>query len=143
MASTNRPESNVEVVREAYSTFWSNDFDAFFALFEDDFEWIVSDGFPYGGEYRGQDEVLAGVFSPIQADWETFTHDLDRLIDGGDTIVAIGRYDATHGTTGKGVTAPMVHVFDIEDGKIQRFHQFTDTAAFQAALPEENRTVGD
>lgn len=141
MASSNHPESNVELVRTAYTTFWNNEFDTFFALFEDEFEWVVSDGFPYGGQYRGREEVMANVFSEIQADWETFTHDLDRLIDGGDTIVAIGRYEATHGTTGTEVTAPMVHVFDIEAGKIQRFQQFTDTAQFQAALPPEERTL--
>lgn len=141
MTSTNHPESNVELVRKAYTTFWNDEFDAFFALFEDDFEWIVSEGFPYGGHYRGRDEVMAGVFSQIRADWETFTHELDRLIDGGETIVAIGRYEGTHGTTGVEVTAPMVHVFDIEAGKIQRFQQFTDTALFQAALPAAERTV--
>lgn len=143
MASTDLPKSNIELVREAYETFWNNEFEAFFALFEEDFEWIVSDGFPYGGQYRGRDEVMEGVFSRIQAEWETFTHELDRLIDGGDTIVAIGQYEGTHGTTGKEVTAPMVHLFDIDDGMIQRFQQFTDTAAFQAALPPEARTVSE
>lgn len=58
---------------------------------EDEFEWLVSDGFPYGGRYRGRTEVKEGVFSQMQADREAFTHELDRLIDGGDTIVAIGR----------------------------------------------------
>lgn len=143
MTPTNHFESNVELVQKAYTTYWNNEFDAFFALFEDDFEWIVSDGFPYGGEYQGRDEVMEGVFSQIQADWETFTHELDRLIDGGDTIVAIGRYEGTHETTGTAVTAPMVHVFDIEDKKIQRFQQFTDTAVFQAALPADERTLLD
>lgn len=141
MASTDHPESNIELVKKVYTTFWNNELDAFFALFEDDFEWIVSEGFPYGGEYRGRDEVMAGVFSQIQAEWETFTHELERLVDGGDTIVAIGRYEGTHGTTGAEVTAPLVHVFDIEAGKIQRFQQFTDTAMFQAALPADERTV--
>lgn len=143
MASTNHPDSNVELVDMAYSKYWNNEFDAFFALFEDEFEWIVSDGFPYGGEYQGRNEVVEGVFSQIEADWESFTHELDRLIDGGDTIVAIGRYEGTHGTTGTDVTAPMVHVFDIKAGKIQRFQQFTDTAVFRAALPADERTMLD
>lgn len=143
MTATTPPASNIELVREAYNRYWNNDFDAFFELFEDGFEWIVSEGFPYGGQYRGREEVMSGVFSRIRADWQEFTHDLDRLVDGGDTIVAIGRYEGTHGTTGTSVTAPMVHVFDVEDGKIQRFQQFTDTAKFQAALPADVRTMGE
>lgn len=138
MASTNHPESNVELVKKAYTTYRNNEFEAFFALFEDDFEWIVSDGFPYGGQYHGREEVMEGVFSQIQADWETWTLELERLIDGDDTIVAMGRYEGTHGTTAVEVTAPMVHIFDIKAGKIQRFQQFTDTAVFQTALPTED-----
>ena len=133
------PESNVELVRTAYTTFWNDEYDAFFALFADDFEWIDSEGFPYGGEYRGREEVMEGVFSQIQADWERLTDELERLIDGGDTIVAVGKYEGTHGTTETRVSVPLVHIFDIEDGEIQRFQQFTDTAMFQAALPEDER----
>jgi ketosteroid isomerase-like protein len=141
MTSVNDADSNVALIKEAYTRYWNNEFDAFFDLFVEDFEWIVSDGFPYGGNYQGREEVMDGVFSHIQADWATFTHELDRFIDGGDTIVPIGRYEGTHETTGAAVTAPMVHVFDIEGEKIQRFQQFTDTAVFQAALPADERTV--
>lgn len=141
MPGSAEPNSNVELVRTAYRTFWNDEYDAFFDLFTDDFEWIVSDGFPYGGEYRGREAVMTEVFSKIQADWERFTHDLDRLIDGGDTIVAIGEYKGTHGTTGARVHVPMVHVFDIDEGEIQRFQQFTDTAMFQAALPPGEQTI--
>ena len=51
MAPTDHSGSNIELVREAYTTFWDNEFEAIFALFEKDFEWIVLVGFPYGGQY--------------------------------------------------------------------------------------------
>lgn len=38
MASSDHPESNIGVVQEAYETFGNGEFDAFFALFENDFE---------------------------------------------------------------------------------------------------------
>lgn len=135
-------KSNIEIVQEAYRTFGNNEFEAFFALFEDNFEWNVLDGLPFGGRYRGRDEVM-GVFKQIQDDWETFTLDIDRFIDGGDTIVAIGRYEATHGTTGEDMTAPFAHVLDIDDGKIQRYQQYTDTTQFQAVLPAEERQLSE
>lgn len=47
--ATNSTDSPTQIVQKAYSTFGNNDWDQFFALFADDFEWIVSDGFPYGG----------------------------------------------------------------------------------------------
>lgn len=117
------------------------EYDAFFALFEEGFEWIVSDGSTYGGRYRGREEVTEGVFRRIRAELATFTHELDRLIDGGDGAVAIGRDEGTYGTTGTDGTAPKVHVFEIDAGTIERCQQFTDTAMFQAALPPDERTV--
>lgn len=102
MPANTDPESNVDLVRRAYTTFWNNEYDVFFDLFAEDFEWIVSEGFPYGGECRGRDEVMEGVFSQLQTDWERLTHELERLIDGGDTIVAVGRYEGTHGTSKTG-----------------------------------------
>lgn len=135
------PDTNIELVKKGYELFWAGEFDAFFELFTDDFKWIVSDGFPYAGQYQGREEVMEGVFRPIQNEWDRFDHALDRLVDGGETIVAIGEYDCTHQTTGREVNASMVHVFDIQDGKIERFQQYTDTALFHAALPPEHRTL--
>ncbi len=139
MTATTNPESNLEFVQKAYTTFGNDELEAFFSLFIDEFEWIVSDGFPYGGQYRGQEEVMSEVFSQIQADWERFTLDVDQYIDGGETIVVLGEYNATHGTTGRDVTAPFSHVWDVDAGKIQRFQQFTDNVQFHAALPDEDR----
>lgn len=141
MSDSTHPDTNIELVKEGYERFWNEEFDAFFELFTEDFEWIVSEGFPYAGQYQGREEVTEGVFSPIQDDWERFDHDLDRLVDGGDTIIAIGEYRCRHDRTGEDVTASMVHVFDIRDGQVTRFQQFTDTALFQAALPADERTV--
>lgn len=93
MTTNNHPEPNIQLVRKAYTTFGNNEFDRFFALFEAGFKWIVSEGFPYGGEYRGRDEIMPGVFTQIQADWETFDNDINRLIDGGDTVVRVGQYE--------------------------------------------------
>lgn len=139
MTANANPESNLELVQKAYTTFGNDELEAFFSLFTDEFEWIVSDGFPYGGQYRGQEEVMSEVFSQIQADWERFTLEVDRYIDGGETIVVLGEYNATHGTTGRDVTAPFSHVWDVEAGEIQRFQQFTDSVQFHAALPDKDR----
>ena len=52
---------------------------------------------------------------------------LERLVDGGTTIVGIGTYSGTYRKTGKTMSARVVHVWDMDDGKVVRFEQFTDT----------------
>jgi ketosteroid isomerase-like protein len=51
MSDSTHPDTNIELVKEGYERFWNEEFDAFFELFTEDFEWIVSEGFPYAGQY--------------------------------------------------------------------------------------------
>ena len=44
-----------------------------------------------------------------------------------DKVVAIGRYTAEHGETGKSMDIPFVHVWTVKDGRITAFQQYTDT----------------
>lgn len=96
--------------------------------------WTEMAGFPCAGTYRGPEEVVANVFAVLGRDWEGFGFALERLIDGGDTITGIGTYSGTCRATGKPVSARVVHVWDLEDGKVTRFEQFTDTLLFARAM---------
>jgi hypothetical protein len=40
--------------------------------------------------------VLEGVFARLGEDWEVFEVAPEELLDAGDRIVALGRYNATH-----------------------------------------------
>jgi ketosteroid isomerase-like protein len=57
-----------------------------------------------------------------------------EYLDAGDTIVAIGEYHGTYKSTGKSMSAAFAHVYDLRDGRITRFRQFTDTAMLRAAM---------
>ncbi|MEM5617896.1 nuclear transport factor 2 family protein [Pseudomonas aeruginosa] len=79
------------------------------------------------GTYVGAAAIGAGVFQALQRDWEGFRVEIERLIDGGDSVVAVGRYAATHRRSGKSFEARVAHVWTVEDGRIRRFEQFCDT----------------
>lgn len=83
--------------------------------------------FPLAGTYVGAAAIGAGVFQALQRDWEGFRVEIERLIDGGDSVVAVGRYAATHRRSGKSFEARVAHVWTVEDGRIRRFEQFCDT----------------
>ncbi len=52
------------------------------------------------------------------------------MVAAGDTVLVEGRCRATARATGKPLDAQVAHVFDLRDGKIVRFQQYTDTWHF-------------
>ncbi|WP_219607435.1 nuclear transport factor 2 family protein [Burkholderia gladioli] len=52
-----------------------------------------------------------------------------RIRERGETVVSIGRFVGTHGTTGKTADAGYAHVWTVRSGRIARFRQYIDTKA--------------
>ena len=83
--------------------------------------WTEMAGFPYAGTYVGPDAIIDGVFKRIGEDWDGYALKLEKLVDGDTTIVGIGTYSGACKKTGKPMSARVVHVWDMEDGKAVRF----------------------
>jgi uncharacterized protein len=134
-------EQNVEFVRGIYGAFGRGDVPAVMAAFADDIEWYEAEGLPYGGLHRGGEAVAQKVFGPISADVEGFAIIPEELIGTGATVAAVVRYTGTGRATGKALDVPVVHVWDIRDGKLARFRQFVDTVKFAEVVPAEASTA--
>jgi uncharacterized protein len=98
-------------------------------------EWRGAENFPYadGNPYRGPQAVAEGVFGRIVSDVQSFAVLPERFIEGGDTVVVEGRYRGTMGTTGTPLDAQFAHIWQLRDGKIVRFQQYTDTKQWSDA----------
>jgi len=75
------------------------------------------------------------VFGPIVRDVSNFAVSPEELIGSGDTVAAVVRYTGTGQASGKELDLPVVHVWDVRDGKIACFRQFIDTAMFREVVP--------
>ncbi|MGD9735266.1 MAG: nuclear transport factor 2 family protein [Solirubrobacterales bacterium] len=128
-------EQSVEVVKGAYAAFASGDVPAVLEVFADDIEWHEAEGMPYGGVYRGGEAVLQNVFGPIAEDVEGFAVTPREYMATGDAVAAVVSYTGTGKATGKPLDLPVVHVWDIQDGKAVRFRQFADTVRFADVVP--------
>jgi ketosteroid isomerase-like protein len=51
----------------------------------------------------------------------------------GNTVFVLGTYDMTVRESGRRVSSEWVHVFWLNDGKVKRYREFTDTARFAEA----------
>lgn len=126
--------NNLNSVRGVYEAFAKGDIPAVLGFLSPDIEWTEAEGFPYGGTYVGPQAVLEGVFMRLGTEWEGFAAVPHEFIDGGDKVVALGKYSGTHKTTGKSFEANFAHVWKVREGKAVRFVQYVDTLLVQRAL---------
>ena len=130
-------EQSVEVVKGLYAAFGRGDVPTVLGGFADDIEWHEAEGMPYGGVYRGGDAVVQNVFAPIATDVDGFAVTAEEFMASGDTVAAVVRYTGTGKVTGKALDVPVVHVWDVRDGKVTRFRQFIDTVKFAEVVPAD------
>ena len=126
--------SNHDIIKAHYAGSDRKDIAAMMAPVTSKTEWIEMAGFPYAGTYVGPDAIIAGVFKRIGEDWDGYKFSLERLVDGGKSVVGIGTYAGTCKKTGRKMSARVVHVWDLDDGKVVRFEQFTDTKLVADAM---------
>ena len=126
--------NNVDLVKDVYAAFGAGDVPKVLGSMHPQIQWIETAGYKYGGVYRSPQAVLENVFARIQADFESFTIDVERLIDGGNVVVMQGHYVAKGKATGKSVRAAVAHILEVSDGKIVRFDQYVDSATINPII---------
>jgi len=135
-------EQNVQIVEDVYEAFARGDVAAVLAAMTDDVEWHEAEGMPYGGVHRGGDAVAQNVFGPITTDIPDFAVTPAEVIASGDTVAVVVRYTGTGKNTGEELDLKVVHIWNVRDGKIERFRQFADTAKFLEVVPAGVATTG-
>lgn len=130
-------QQNVDVIRGMYDAFAAGDVPSVVDAMDPQIEWREAEHFPYadGNPYRGPSAVVSGVFTRLGTEWDGWTLAIEELLDAGDTVVALGRYRATHNDTGTAIDAQFAHVWRLRNGKAAGFQQYTDTAQVAAAMP--------
>lgn len=118
-----------------YQAFAVGDVPTVLAGMDPDIEWNEAEGFVYAGgnPYRGPQAVLEGVFMRLMEDVEGFQVKPIRFRGDLESVVVEGRYTGTWKSTGAKIDAQFAHVWDLKDGKVVRFQQYTDTAQWVAA----------
>jgi uncharacterized protein len=125
-------QENVEIVRRANALTNDGDLGGAFRLLHPDIEWVIAREHPGARTLSGH-EALA----EYQRDWQETLPDvratLDRVLDAGDMVVAIGTVRGTGTESGADVQVPIGFLFTLRDGLITRVEEFLDPAAAVAA----------
>jgi uncharacterized protein len=120
---------NVERLQEFAEAVNRGDIESVVAALDPDIEWHLAEhsAFYTGEPFRGIDAIREGPFRNIAEHFDGFHTVVERLIDAGDTVVALVRYQGTVKATGKALDAAAVNIFDLRGGKLLKVQQVVDT----------------
>ncbi len=124
-----------EIIKGVYEAFAAGDVPTILGAFAETMSWTEAEGFMYGGTYVGGNAILENVFMKLGTEWEGFTAVPSKIVDGGDGNVAtFGSYSGKYLQTGKSVSVPFAHEWEVRDGKVVKFVQHTDTLVIAREL---------
>jgi ketosteroid isomerase-like protein len=126
--------TNLELIRGTYEGSSEDNGRNLLAVLSPDVEWTEAEGFPYAGTYVGPDALIDGVFRRLGTEWTGYRAEVHTYLADGDRVAAFGIYSGTYNATGKSMTAPFAHLYQIKDGKVIRMTQYVDTVLVTRAL---------
>jgi len=128
-------QPNVALVKSAYEAFSRGDINGVLAALSDDVDWHIQgpSGIPMIGRWRGHQEV-ADFFKIVNDNEEAEEFTPHTFIGDGENVVVLGHYRWRMKATGRVAESDFAHAFVVRDGKVISYNEYTDTAAFAAAL---------
>lgn len=126
--------SNLDTIQEMYRLFAAGDTDAIRQIFASDVRWNMMPGFPGGGQYVGVDAVFAHVFPYFRQHWTNWQAHSTRLVEYPGGVFVIGYYEGTYAATGRAVRADFAAEYQVQNGQITEYHQYTDTLLIAQAM---------
>jgi ketosteroid isomerase-like protein len=124
--------ANVGIVARVYDAFRTRNLPEVFGLLDPDIEIYQASEVPWGGVYRGHEGV--GQFFAKLTGKITSTVTVERYIDAGDQVVALGRTSGTTNDGGRHFDVRIAHVWTLRDGRVSRVEYYIDDPTMLAAL---------
>jgi uncharacterized protein len=134
--SPGRPpfSSALETVRGIYRAFSQGNVPQVLGVLDPEVEWIPSPGHPFGGPFRGPEQVLERVFMRLVSEWDDFRAQPEEFLTSDRHVVVLGTYLGTSRATGRELCTPFAHVWRVERGRVASFRQITDTHLVRTAM---------
>ncbi len=122
----------LEIIKKAYIYPGEKDISTYFSLMSPDVELYQTIELPWGGYYRGLDEIkvfLGRIFPLIDSKVE-----ISHYIQTSEQIVAIGKMSGSAKLTGKNFSCNLAHIWTVQEEKIVRLEVYIDTDVMNSGL---------
>jgi uncharacterized protein len=124
-------QQDVDTIKGAYDAFARQDIEGLMGAFDDAIEWDVPDSVPWGGSYRGKDEV-GRFFATLPEHLDELNVEPQEYYDAGDRVVATGRHHGNVG--GEPFETRFAMVWTMSGGKAVAFREYSDMAPIVKAM---------
>ena len=124
-----------QTVHELYAAFGRGDLPSILAKLSEDVVWESegTNAISFSGVRHGIKET-GRFFEALAADHANPQLTISDYVASGDTVMTLGRYQATMKATGKLWDSPIAHYFKFRDGKVIRYVGLANSAAAVDAL---------
>ena len=123
---------NIVAVNRIYKLLKARDLSGILDLLSQDVRITQSIELPWGGTWAGIAE--ARMFFEKMWVYVDNRPIVERFLDGGDHIVALGRSYITVSRTGRTFEVPFAHVWGFRDGTVYRVEMIPEVAAMREVL---------
>ena len=125
---------HIQTIKDLYAAFGRGDVATILSKLAPDVSWEVEAPaeISFAGIRKGP-EAVKGFFQAIANDHADPKLEITEYLSSADAVATFGRYKCTLKKTGKHVDSPVAHLFKFRDGKIVRFVDHINTAAFLEA----------
>ena len=132
------PQENVKIVQQVYESFQKGNIPALLKTLSDDVEWELPEveNVPIAGKRQGRDRV-ADFFATLNQTQEKMDFAATEFVAQDQKVIVLGHYTWRVKATGGRFTSDWAHVFTVRNGRIERFQEYTDTAAVTAAYKQK------
>lgn len=134
-AGSKSDDAVIAAAKAGYDAFATGDMEAWAATQAPDVKWEMPQGFPYGGNYAGPQQVIDEVFGPIAELWPDFKVEPTAFHASGNVV-----FIETKLTAG-GQVSDSIHKAVISDGLYTEF-QVYDDAGFMMAHAVGANSIG-
>lgn len=127
-------QANTALIQRLYDAFSKGDVATILNNLTADVEWIFEGPavIPFTGTRRGIEQTK-GFFTALATTQTGMKLTTSEFIAQGDHVATYGRYTGMVTATGKNFDSPVGHFFTIRDGKVARFVNMGNTAAYVEA----------
>ena len=122
----------IDIVRQGYAFYAERNFPAIFELLAENVTVWQTSTLPWGGEYSGKNG--AGEFFTKLAQHTAATPEPLAFVPAGRHVAVYGKLRGKATATDTEFDLDFVHLWQVTDGKIDRFEAFIDTPGMLRAL---------
>ncbi len=123
-------QNNQRVVEELYAAFGRGDIESILNSLADDFDWISprENEIPWGGRRTTREEV-GQFFGTLVSNVDVELFEPQGFAASGDRVFVFGRGRLRSKATGKTCEVEWAHKWELRDGRVVAWREYTDTAA--------------